>query len=114
MRGRQTSVVLDRTLIALSDPTRRRILDRLSRGEARVTDVASKFPISLNSVSKHIKTLERARLVERRIVGRDHILRISPEPLNAVQDWIARKQVFWTTQLKALDGLLTEEQQKRR
>ena len=114
MSAQRVPVKLDQTLIALADPTRRKILDRLSQGEARVTDVASKFPISLNSVSKHIRMLERAQLVERRIVGRDHILRISPEPLNAVQDWIERKQAFWAMQLKALDELLTKEQQNNR
>ena len=111
MRSHQTPAQFDRTLIALADPTRRKILDRLSQGEARVTDVASRFPISLNSVSKHIKMLERARLVERQIVGRDHILRISPEPLKAVQDWIDRKQAFWATQLEAIDELLMNKEQ---
>ncbi len=114
MSAQQAPANLDQTLIALADPTRRTILDRLSQGEARVTDLASKFPISLNSVSKHIRMLERAQLVERRIVGRDHILRISPEPLNAVQDWIGRKQAFWARQLKAVNGLLTNEQQAKR
>ena len=109
MAAQQTPINLDRTLVALADPTRRRILDHLSRGEARVTDVAARFPISLNSVSKHIRMLERARLVKRRIVGRDHILRIAPEPLNAVQRWIADKQDFWATQLKAIDELLMKQ-----
>ncbi len=113
MSRRQTPVALDQTLIALADPTRREILDRLSMGEARVTEVATKFTISLNSVSKHIKMLERAQLVERRIVGRDHILRICPEPLDAVQEWIVRKRAFWAMQLKALDELLTNEPQDK-
>lgn len=110
MSAQQIPTGLDKTLVALADPTRRKILDRLSQGEARVTDVASRFPISLNSVSKHIKMLERAQLVERRIVGRDHLLRISPEPLNAVQAWIERKRSFWAVQLEALDEFLTNEQ----
>lgn len=68
---------LDETFRAMADPTRRAILERLSRGEARVTEVARPFPISLNSVSKHIQILERAELVQRRQVGRDHFLRIN-------------------------------------
>lgn len=80
-------------------------------GEARVTEVATGFTISLNSVSKHIKMLERAQLVERRIVGRDHILRIRPKPLDAVQEWISSKKAFWATQLEAIDELLTSESQ---
>ena len=113
MSDQQVPAALDRTLVALADPTRREILDRLSQGDARVTDIASHFPISLNSVSKHIKMLERADLIERRVVGRDHILRISPEPLNAVQGWMNRKRAFWAAQLEALDELLTKGQQNK-
>ena len=79
-----------------------------------MTDVASRFPISLNSVSKHIKMLERAELVERRIVVRDHILRIRLKPLDAVQEWVSRKTEFWAMQLKALDEVLTNEPPKKR
>ena len=114
MNPRQRPVALDQTLIALADPTRREILDRLSKGEARVTEVATNFTISLNSVSKHIKMLERAELVERRIVGRDHILRIRLKPLDAVQEWVSRKTEFWAMQLKALDEVLTNEPPKKR
>jgi DNA-binding transcriptional ArsR family regulator len=77
---------LDNTLLALADPTRRAILDRLSRGEARVTEVAEPFSISLNSVSKHIQILERADLVRRRRVGRDHFLSINSRPVDE-QEW---------------------------
>lgn len=71
--------------------------------------MAAGFPISLNSVSKHIKLLERAALVERRVVGRDHFLRIRTERLDAAQDWIEQKQAFWKAQLRALDGILTQD-----
>ena len=111
---RQEASELDRTLAALADPTRRAILDRLARGEARVTDIANRFDISLNSVSKHIRKLERARLVERRVVGRDHILRIRPESLDTIERWLARKTAFWRAQLEALDELLKTEQKKNR
>ena len=73
---------LDNILGALADPTRRAILLRLSRGDARVTDLAAPFAISLNSVSKHIRILERARLIERRRVGREHVLSRNLRPLN--------------------------------
>lgn len=105
---------LGETLIALSDPTRRAILDRLSRGEARVTEIAEHFPISLNSISKHIKLLERAHLVERQIEGRDHFLRISTEPLDAVSEWIESKRSFWKAQLLALDEMLRSEDRAQR
>ena len=72
---------LDRTLTALADPTRRAILQRLARGEARVTDVARPFAMSLEAVSKHVRVLERARLVRRRRAGREHLLSLDPRPL---------------------------------
>jgi Predicted transcriptional regulators len=103
---------LDHTLIALADPTRRAILKRLAQGEARVTDLAAPFAISLNSVSKHIRLLERAELVERRREGREHILRFRPEPLSAAQAWIESQQAYWKGRLQALDALLAAEDEK--
>lgn len=100
---------LDFTLIALADPTRREILRQLARADARVTDLAAPFSISLNSVSKHIKLLERARLVERRRVGREHILRFRPEPLRTVREWISKQEAFWGAGMEALDALITLE-----
>lgn len=109
MRYKDSSADLDRTLMALADPIRRRILQRLAASEARVTDVAGEFSISLNSVSKHIRLLERAKLVDRKVVGREHILRFRPEPLSEAQQWIARQQAFWASRLQAIDDLLTAE-----
>jgi DNA-binding transcriptional ArsR family regulator len=95
--------------MALADPIRRRILQRLAASEARVTDVAAEFSISLNSVSKHIRLLERARLIERNVSGREHILHYRPEPLSEAQQWIAAQQAFWASRLQAIDDLLTAE-----
>ena len=100
---------LDHTLIALADPTRRAILRRLARGESRITDLAEPFAISFNSVSKHIKLLERAGLVRRRKAGREYILQFRPKPLNEVQAWIAKQQAFWGATLQAIDDMLREE-----
>lgn len=99
---------LDQTLTALADPTRRAILQRLMEGETRVTELAQPFAISLNSVSKHIQVLERARLVRRRRAGREHLLSFNPEPLDEAAAWIAAQQTFWTARLEALDALLQE------
>ena len=109
MRHRNISTALDYTFLALADPIRRAILERLTAGEARVTDVAADFSISLNSVSKHIRQLERADLVERRIVGREHRLRIRLERLSAAQDWIASKRAFWSVRLDNLDRVLAAQ-----
>jgi DNA-binding transcriptional ArsR family regulator len=100
---------LDDTLVALADPTRRAILQRLSRGEARVTEVAEPFDISLNSVSKHIRILERAELVKRRVVGREHFLAFNPAPMESAAEWIERHRTFWTQRLDALEAALRAE-----
>lgn len=100
---------LDRTLVALADPTRRAIISRLSTGAARVTDVAAPFDISLNSVSKHIRILERAHLVRRRRHGREHILYFDPKALDDAAAWIERQRAFWNTRLDALEAALREE-----
>jgi DNA-binding transcriptional ArsR family regulator len=102
-------VDLDNTLIALADPTRRAILQRLSQGEARVTDLAAPFDISLNSVSKHIRILERAALVSRRISGRDHYLTFNRKPLDEAAAWIERNRQFWNQSLDALEAALRAE-----
>lgn len=104
-----SSTQFDDALIALADPTRRAILERLSRGPARVTEVAQPLPISLNSVSKHIRMLERAGLVRRRQVGRDHFLSINPRPVKQIADWMLSRQTLWTQRLDRLARLLDED-----
>ncbi|MFC3676795.1 ArsR/SmtB family transcription factor [Ferrovibrio xuzhouensis] len=99
---------LDHTLLALADPTRRAILQRLSDsgGEARVTDLAAPFQMSLNAVSKHIQLLERADLVRRRKQGREHLLSFNPEPLTRAEQWIAERKAVWERRLDALGDFL--------
>ena len=99
---------LDHTLLALADPTRRAILARLAAGEARVTDLAEPFPISLNSVSKHIRILERADLVRRRKRGREHLLTLNPAPLDAAWTWMGEQRALWQWRLGELDRILKE------
>lgn len=100
--------MLDETLSALADPTRRAILARLAQGEARVTDVARPFAISLNSVSKHIRMLERARLVTRRVEGREHFLALDPGPLDEASAWIDAQRKLWTWRLGQLEKALID------
>ena len=100
---------LDQTLMALADPTRRAILQRLSQGEARVTELAQPFSMSLNAVSKHIIVLERAGLVRRRRAGREYRLSFNPEPLDAPANWIERQRSFWTARLDDLETALRAE-----
>ena len=102
---------IDQTLIALADPTRRAILERLSKGEARVTEIAQPFAMSLNAVSKHIRMLERADLVRRRYAGREHFLSLNQKPIEEAADWIEELRAVWSKRLKALDLLLQGEDQ---
>ena len=97
---------LDRAFAALADPTRRRIVARLARGQARVTELAEPFEMSLNAVSKHLKVLERAGLVHRQRNGREHFLRLRPVPLRQAATWLARYERFWTERLDALGEFL--------
>lgn len=102
---------LDSVFYALSDPTRRRILERLKGGPARVTDLARPFPISLNGVSKHLKVLEGAGLVRRTCRGREHVLALSARPIQRIQMWSARFERFWAARLDALEQQLEQEQE---
>ena len=100
---------LDHTLTALADPTRRAILERLAAGEARVTELANPFAMSLNAVSKHIRVLERAQLVQRRRAGREHFLSLNAGPLDEIADWVAAQRAMWTARLDALTEILRAE-----
>lgn len=99
--------VLDRVFSAVSDPTRRAILARLADSEARVTDLAGEFPISLNSTSKHIRVLEGAGLVRREVRGREHVISLDAAPLEEAAEWIEHYRRFWTDQLASLDAFVT-------
>ena len=101
---------LDKTYEALAHPVRRQILAALGGGERRVTELAAPFPMSLAAVSKHIRQLERAGLVERRVAGREHWLRADAGPLEEAEAWIAHARGFWSGRLDALDSLLTAEE----
>jgi DNA-binding transcriptional ArsR family regulator len=107
-----SSLSLDNTLIALADPTRRALLNRLSKGEARVTELAAPMDMSLNAVSKHIKLLERADLVRRRINGRDHFLSLNSRPLEQAARWMETQRRQWTQRLQKLDEILRAEELK--
>ena len=103
---RRPACALDNTFQALADPTRRALIDQLRGGDARVTDLASRHPMSLNAVSKHIKVLEGAGLVERRIEGREHLIGLSAAPLAEAEAWLAEYREFWQLRLDRLDRLM--------
>lgn len=100
---------LSATFQALADPTRRRILQRLVRGEATVKDLADPLPISQPAVSKHLKVLEAAGLVERRREAQRRWARIRGAPLKDVLVWTTEFQRLWDESFARLDDLLAEE-----
>jgi DNA-binding transcriptional ArsR family regulator len=100
---------LDETLLALAHPARRAIMQRLSRGEVRVTTLAKPFAMSLNAVSKHVRMLERARLVRRRRAGREHFLSVNLEPLDEAASWLSAQRAIWTSRLDTLEAILRTE-----
>ena len=107
--GEYQTATLNGVFNALCDPTRRAILARLTDADARVTEIAGDFPISLNSISKHIRMLERAGLLRRSIVGRDHVLTLNAGPLAEAQAWIEKYRRFWEGRLAALEAFVTKK-----
>lgn len=102
--------MLDQVYGALADPTRRAILGILAEGEVNVGSLAERFPISLNGVSKHVKVLERAGLVERTVQGREHRLRLNAEPLREASMWLEHYRMFWGARLGALEAFLLRKE----
>ncbi|MDA1061303.1 MAG: metalloregulator ArsR/SmtB family transcription factor [Chloroflexi bacterium] len=103
---------LSATLAALADPTRRAILARLAQGEAAVTELAEPFAMSLPAVSKHLKVLERAHLIERSRHAQWRPCRLAPEPLKEVSDWVEHYRRLWEERLDRLDEYLSELQRE--
>ncbi len=113
MVGRKTSDPLGELLKAASDPTRRSILTLLAQhGPMRVTDIHGQFDTSLNSISKHIKVLERTGLVVRRTDWREHLIEVQMDPLSEIDKWFAELRSIWAIRLEALDELMTKGETK--
>jgi DNA-binding transcriptional ArsR family regulator len=101
--------VLDRTFHALSDRTRRAMIRALARGEARSAgELGGEFRSAQPTISRHLKVLEQARLVERSVEGRVHRFRLRRQPLREAGDWVERQQAFWTGAIDQLERLLGE------
>ena len=97
---------LNAVFAALADPTRRAILSRLAAGEASVNEIAAPFAMSQPAVSKHLKVLERAGLVERDVDRQRRPARLKAEPMAAAVRWLEEFQRFWSSSFDQLDGLL--------
>lgn len=104
------SPTLDRVFHALSHPARRAILRRLSSNEQNLSELAAPMKMSFPAASKHVRVLERARLVRRRVVGRSHLCRLDAGPLKDVAEWTEGYRQHWEAAFSALDELLAEMQ----
>ena len=103
---------LSTTFAALADPTRRAILARLAVGEATVTELAAPFDMSLPGISKHLKVLQRAGLIEQGRQAQWRPCRLAPEPLREVAGWVEQYRRHWEASFSQLDTYLRELQQK--
>jgi DNA-binding transcriptional ArsR family regulator len=103
---------LNAVFAALADVTRRRILARLAQGETSVSDLAAPFDISLPGVAKHLRVLERAKLITRRKEGRVHRCSLMAEPMKGAAEWIEHYRQFWERQFDSLARLLEESPTK--
>lgn len=102
------TATLDATFAALADPTRRAILARLARGEASVKELAEPFAMSQPAISKHLKVLERAGLVERGRDAQRRPCRLVAEPMRAATEWLGDYRRFWAESYDRLDEMLTD------
>lgn len=103
---------LSAVLTAISHPTRRSIIGRLANGPARFSDIAETFDTALNAVTKHLKLLERAGLIERRRQGREVIISFRGEPLREVADWMNEYGRFWNERLDMFERHFREKKMK--
>jgi DNA-binding transcriptional ArsR family regulator len=104
------SLSLDRVFHALAHPARRTMLRRLADGEQNLSQLAAPLRMSFPAASKHVRVLERARLVRRRVTGRTHLFRIEAKPLADANQWLEGYRRFWEESFERLDELLEEMQ----
>jgi len=104
-----TSQRTEATFQALSDPTRRAVLDLLRCGSQPAGQIAEAFPVSRPAISKHLRLLRRAHLVREHREGRNRVYELNPEPLRAVDSWIEQYRVFWVANLNSLKSFVEAE-----
>ncbi len=112
MRNRSVTYFTETAFNALADPTRRAVLDLLRKGSQPAGQIARAFPISRPAISKHLRLLRRAHLVEERREGRNRVYQLNPEPLKAVDHWLEHYRVFWQSNLNSLKTFVETEYAK--
>lgn len=104
---------LDRVFGALSDPTRRAVLERLGNGPAPVSELARPFKMALPSFSQHLDVLERCGLVRSRKAGRVRTYQLAPQPLKVAEQWMAKQRAIWERRLDQLDSFLDQLKEQK-
>jgi DNA-binding transcriptional ArsR family regulator len=112
MRNRSVTYSSEATFQALADPTRRAVLDLLRRGGQPAGQIAGAFPVSRPAISKHLRLLRRAHLVQEHREGRHRVYHLNPEPLRAVDSWLDQYRNFWKTNLSNLKAFVEAEYAK--
>ena len=110
MRNRSVTYSAVSTFHALADPTRRAVLDLLRQGSQPAGRIAQSFPVSRPAISKHLRLLRRAHLIEERRQGRHRFYHLNPEPLKTVDRWLDSYRVFWSANLASLKAFVEAEQ----
>ena len=105
---------LSDVLTAISHPTRRAIIERLTNGPARFLDIAKPFDTALNAVTKHLRLLERAGLIKRKKLGREVFISLRGEPLQKVAGWVNEYERFWNTQLDQFEHFFKEKKKEKK
>ncbi len=117
MRSKNATAPLDHIFYALSDPTRRQILSELSKGETQVSELAERFDLSLQAVSKHLKVLERGNLIERRAHetdGRAQVLALKSKQLDKATDWLEKHRQYWNARFDELERFLEQHPEPKK
>src|SRR5579864_1752092 len=112
MRNRSVTYSTEATFQVLADPTRRAVLDLLRSGTQPAGQIAKAFPVSRPAISKHLRLLRRAHLVQERREGRLRVYQLNPEPLRAVDHWLEQYRTFWTQNLANLKAFVEAEYEK--
>jgi DNA-binding transcriptional ArsR family regulator len=105
---------LDAVFAALSDPTRRRIVERLAHGSLTVGEIAAEFPVSQPAISRHVRVLEESGVLARNVVGRVHHCTLAPDAMNGAARWIGRQTAFWNGALDRLGDVLNEPSTRKK
>jgi DNA-binding transcriptional ArsR family regulator len=109
MRNRSVTYCPEAAFHALADPTRRAVLDLLRKGSQPAGQIARAFPVSRPAISKHLRLLRHAHLVQERREGRNRLYQLNPEPLKAVDTWLQQYRVFWESSLTNLKTFVEAE-----